>query len=70
MEKIDTTQSKGVLGSMFDELGRNDIVKKVLQPGVDYVISRAKPYYTVTMISQIVIIILLLLVIYFTIVRK
>ena len=70
METTDVSKPKSIVGSVFDELGKNDIVKKMLQPGMDYVLSRVKPYYTVAIISQIVVVILLLLVIYFTITKK
>ena len=69
MSDTQTDTKKNTFLNIIDGLNTDNLSHKFLDPAVDYVKSRGKPYYVSLMFTQ-VIIILLLLVILFVLYRR
>lgn len=55
---------KNLIHMLIDELNKDDIPMKLLQPYINYIFAVVQPYYIIHIVLQVVIISLLLFVIY------
>jgi hypothetical protein len=61
---VSSENKNNLIIRLIDELNKDNIPQKLLQPYIDYIINFIQPYYIIHIVLQIVIISLLLFIVY------
>ena len=64
MESNPVPEKKNLIHTILDELNKDNIPLKLMQPYLDYIKNVFKPYYTFHIFLQIIIIALLMFIVY------